>query len=81
MGGISNDTRDEFSNIEIDHVKPISSFDVSTDDIIEKSFQLDKYATFIKKVHLYQGITFDFLDYRLQFMKIYQFLKLNDQEG
>ena len=33
----------------------------------------------MKEVHQKKGIKFNFLDYQLQFIKAYQFLKLNEE--
>ena len=67
-------------NIHIDHVKPISSFDVSNDDELKEAFNWKNTQPLLKEDKLRKGSKFDFLHYRLQFIKAYEFLRLNDQE-
>ena len=67
-----------WSNIEIDHVKPICMFDLSKDEELRESFCWQNQPL-LKKGHQYKGIKFNFLDYHLQFIKSYQFLKLNEE--
>ena len=70
-----------WSNIEIDHVKPICMFDVSKDEELKEAFNWKNTQPLLKKIHLKKGIKFNFLDYQNQFIKAYQFLELNGQEG
>ena len=70
-----------WSNIEIDHVKPICMFDVSKDEELREAFCWINTQPLLKKDHQPKGTKFSFLDYRLQFIKAYQFLKLNSHEG
>ena len=70
-----------WSNIEIDHVKPICMFDVSKDEELKEAFNWKNTQPLLRQDHLQKGIKFNFLDYQLQFIKAYQFIKLNDQEG
>ena len=67
--------------IEIDRVGPISMFDVSKDEELGEAFNWKNTQPLLKEVHQQKGIKFNFLDYQLQFIKAYQFLKLNGQEG
>ena len=67
-----------WSNIEIDHVKAFCLFDVSKDDELRAAFNWKNTQPLLKEVHQRKGIKFNFLDYQLQFIKAYQFLKLND---
>ena len=69
-----------WDNIEIDHVKTISLFDVSKDEELKETFSWKKTQTLLKKDHQQKGIKFNFLDYQLQFIKAYQFLRLNEHE-
>ena len=69
-----------FNNIQIDHAKPISSFDVSNDEQLLEAFNWKNTQPLLKEDNLRKGSKFDFLDYRLQFIKAYEFLRLNDQE-
>ena len=69
-----------WSNIEIDHVKPICMFDVSKDEELKEAFNWKNTQPLLKHNHQQKGVKFNFLDYQLQFVKAYQFLRLNDQE-
>ena len=68
-----------WNNIEIDHVKPISSFDLSNKDELLEAFNWKNTQPLIKEVHSHKGIKYNELDYRLQFIKAYEFLKLNNE--
>ena len=70
-----------WSNIGIDHVKPSSSFDVSTDKQFRKAFNWTKTQPLLKQVHQHKGNKFDFFTSKLQFVKADQFLKLNEEEN
>ena len=62
-------------SIEIDHVKPICLFDVSKDVELGEAFSWQNTQPLLKHGHQKKGIKFNFLDYQLQFIKAYQFLK------
>ena len=70
-----------WENIEIYHVKPICFFDVSDDEQLREAFSWKNTQPLLKKDHQLKGIKFNFLDYQLQFIKAYQFIRLNGQEG
>ena len=64
-----------WSNIQIDQVKPICLFDVSKNEELNwKNSQ-----PLLKEIHKQNGTKFNFLDYQLQFIKAYHFLKLNEE--
>ena len=67
-----------WSNIEIDHVKPICMFDVTKNEELNFAFHWKNTQPLLKQDHLHKGTKFNFLDYQLQFIKTYQFIKLND---
>ena len=69
-----------WTNIEIDHVKPICMFNVSTDEELREAFNSKNTQPLLKQDHQQKGIKFNFLDYQNQFIKAYQFIKLNNQE-
>ena len=69
-----------WTNIELYHIKPICMFDVSKDEKLREAFNWKITQSLLKEVHQQKGIRFNFLDYQLQFIKAYQFIKLNDQE-
>ena len=69
-----------WSNIEIDHVKPICMFDVTKDDKLREAFGWKKTQPLLKHDHQQKGVKYNFPDYQLQFFKAYQILRLNDQE-
>ena len=68
-------------NIEIDHVKAICLFDISKDEELREAFNWKNTQPLLNHDHQKKGTKFNFLDYQLQFIKAYQFLRLNDQEG
>ena len=70
-----------WSNIQVDHVKPICMFDVSKDEELKEAFNWKNTQPLHEQDHQQKWIRFNFLDYQLQFIKSYQFMKLNDQDG
>ena len=68
-----------WTNIEIDHVKPISLFDLSKDEELGDSFSWKNTQPLLKHDHQQKAIKFNFLHYQLQFIKSYQFIKLNEE--
>ena len=68
-----------WDNIEIDHVRPISSFDISDDEQLKEAFNWRNTQPLLKEINQKKGIKYNFLDYRLQFIKSYQFLKINEE--
>ena len=68
-----------WDNMETDHVKPICLFDVSKDEELREAFNWKNTQPLLKEVHQQKGAKFNFLDYQLQFIKAYQFIKLNEE--
>ena len=68
-----------WENIEIDHVKPICLFDISDDERLKEAFNWKNTQPLLKKDHQLKGRKINFLDYQLQFIKAYQFIKLNEE--
>ena len=68
-----------WENIEIDHVKPICKFDVTKDDELGEAFNWKNVQPLLKADHKQKGTKFNFLDHQLQFIKAYQFIKLNEE--
>ena len=68
-----------WENIEIDHVKAICLFDLSNDEELREAFSWKNTQPLLKQDHRQKGIKFNFLDYQLQFIKAYQFIKLNEE--
>ena len=68
-----------WSNTEVDHIKPIRMFDVSKDDELKEAFNWKNTQPLLKPDHQQKSTKFNLLDYQLQFVKAYQFLKLNEQ--
>ena len=64
-----------WTKIEIDHVKPNCMFDVSKDEELRNAFNWKNTQPLLKQDHKHKGKKFNFLDYQLQFIKIYHFLK------
>ena len=69
-----------WENIEIDHVKPICKFDVTKDDELREAFNWKNTQPLLKQDHQQKGSKFNFLNYKLHFIKAYQFLKVNEEE-
>ena len=68
-----------WSKIENDQVKPICMFSVSDDEKLKLAFDWKNTQPLLKKVHSQKGVKFNFLKYQLQFIKAYQFFKLNEE--
>ena len=68
-----------WSYVEIDHVKPICLFDVSKEEELKEAFSWKKTQPLLKHDHQQKGIKFVFLHSQLQFIKAYQFLKINEE--
>ena len=60
----------KWSNIEIDHLKLVSFFDVSKDEELRKTFNWKNTQLLSENVHQHKGIKLSFLHYRLQFNSI-----------
>ena len=58
-----------WSKIEIHHVRPISSFDITNFEEMKEFFNSVNTQPLLKEVRSQKGTKFDFLDYRLQFKK------------
>ena len=76
---MGEDSRDELEKFDIDHVKAISSSDTSDEEHFKEAFNWRNTQTLLKDVHQQKGVKFNLLDYRLQFIRAYQFLKLNEE--
>ena len=70
-----------WSNIEIDHVKPICLFDVSKDEELREALKWKITQPSLKHDHQQKGIKLNILDYQLHVINAYQFFRLNVQEG
>ena len=68
-----------WENIEIDHVKPIGLFDVSDDEQFKEAFSGKNTQPLLKHDHQQKGVKLNFLEYQLQFIKAFQFIKLNEE--
>ena len=69
-----------WSNIGIDHVKPICLFNISDDEELKLAFKWKNTEPLLKEVHSQEGVKYILLDYHLQFNRAYQFLKLNEED-
>ena len=54
-------------------------FDLSKDEELKETFNWKNTQPLLKKDHQLKGTKFNFLDYHLQFIKAYQFIKLNEE--
>ena len=70
-----------WTNIEIDHVQPICMFDFLKDKELKQAFCRKNTQSLLEQDHQQTGNKVNFLEYQFQFIKAYQFVKLNDQEG
>ena len=52
---------------------------MSDDKELKLAFNWKKTQPLLEEVHSQKGIKFNFLDYQLQFIKAYQFLKLKEE--
>ena len=68
-----------WNKIDIDLVKPICMFDVTKDEDLKEAFKWKNTQTLLKQDHLQKVFKFNFLVYQLQFIKAYQFIKLNEE--
>ena len=68
-----------WSNTEVDHVKLICMFDKSKDEELKEAFSWEITQPLLKQVYLHKRTKFNFPDHQLQFIKAYQFLKLNEE--
>ena len=70
------DSRDELVE---DHVRPIPFFDVSKDEKLNEALNWKNNQPLRKQTLQPKGTKVHFLDYRLQFIKAYQFIKPNEE--
>ena len=68
-----------WTNIELDHAKPTCTFDLSDGKHLKEAFNWGNTQPLLKKNHLHKGTKIIFLNYQLQFIKAYQFIKLNEE--
>ena len=68
-----------WDNTEIDYVKAICFFDVSKDEELKEAFSWKNTQPLLKQDPRQKGTNFNFLDYQLQFVRAYQFVKLNEE--
>ena len=68
-----------WTNIEIDQLKPFCLFDVYKYEDLKEAFSWKKTRLLLKKDHRQKDVKFNFLDYQLQFLKAYHFIKLNEE--
>ena len=59
-------------------MKPICLSDVSKDEELGEALSWKKTQPLLKKFHKQKGIKNNFPDYQVQFIKAYQFLKMNE---
>ena len=62
-----------FNNIHIDHVKPISSFDISNDNELLEAFNWRNTQPLLKQDNLRKSAKFNEKDYAKQFKKAREF--------
>ena len=67
-----------WSIYEIDHVRPLHSFDVSNNKKLEEASAWKLINHFQNKIISKNRNQYSFVDYQFQFIKAYQFLTLNE---
>ena len=60
-------------------MKPICLFDVSDDEELKAAFSWKNTQPSLKHEHHQKGTKFNFINYQLQFIKAYRFIKLNEE--
>ena len=68
-----------WNNIDIDHVKPICLFDVSKFEDLKDAFSWKNTQPIPKQFHQQKGTKVTFLDWQLQLIKAYQFVRSNEE--
>ena len=63
-------------NNEVDHVRPVSLFDVSKEQNLNGAFCWKNTHTHLKQNHQQKELNKLFLGYQKQFTRAYQFIKL-----
>ena len=58
-------------NINVDHVRPIFSFDISIDEELKEAFNWKSIQLLLERINLPKGTGFNFLHYQLQFIRAY----------
>ena len=66
-------------NMQIDLVKPICMFGVSSDEELREGFSWKNTQAIIEENHYRKGTKFNLLDYQIQFIKACHFLELNKE--
>ena len=69
-----------WTNIDINHVKPLCLFDVSKDEELKEAINWKNTQPLLENDHHQKSTKFIFLEYHLQFIKVWQFLRLNGQK-
>ena len=72
-------TEMNWTNIELDHVKPIYMFDVSKKEELKEALNWKNTQPLLKHDHQQKGTKLNFFDYQLQFIKAHQLIKLNEE--
>ena len=67
-------------DVEIDHVQLTCCFDISLNGKLKDAFNRKNTPFVLKGIHQRKGVKYTLLDYRLQLINAYQFLKLNKQK-
>ena len=57
----------------------VSSFDINDNEELAEKFNWKNTQPFLEYVHQQNGTKYGFLDYRLQYVKGYQYIKINEE--
>ena len=69
------------TNIELNLVKSVCTFDISKDKELREAFKWKNTQPLLKALHSRKGPKFIFVDYQLHFLKAYQFFRLNGERN
>ena len=69
----------DWSNTEVDHVKPICMFGISDKKQLKEALIWRNTQSLFEQIHKQKGNKNNFVNYSLQLIKFYKFLKLNEE--
>ena len=67
------------NNIDIDHVKPFSLFDISEEEEMKEAFNWKNTQPLLKEVHRQNRTKHNFLNYRPQYVRAFRLIKSNEE--
>ena len=79
MDRVPEDSRNELVEYRNRSCQSNLLFDVSKDEELREAFNWKNTQPLLKHDHQKKGTKFNFLDYQLQLIRAYQFIKLNEK--